>query len=333
MSTPKIATWLHSLPRTPEAVRATVQRLADAGVDLLIPCVKQTDGLVDYPSVVANVRPEYQGWDALMIAAEEANRRGLAIHAWCCDFVEGTGSRLLAEHPECRAVQHGRATEGWSWACPRRPETQEYLLAIYRELIDRYPVQGVHLDYVRYADGFCYCDACRESYQRETGRDLLTRGFDTWQQPDAHDMDAWIAWRCAPVTAFVRAARAAAAAGGKALSAAVFPYLPGQLQDVGQDWEGWLAEGLLDDIMPMTYSMSTRIAAEWTRNHRAAVAAMKGQCRLWEGLVRHRSWSAERFLRHVQTVAAQGVDGICIFDEPNVTDADLAGLGALGTTA
>ncbi|OPZ84874.1 MAG: hypothetical protein BWY76_01667 [bacterium ADurb.Bin429] len=319
----KIATWLHSLPQTPDAVRVKIQRLADAGVDLLIPCVKQVDGLVDYPSEVANVRPEYQGWDALMVAAEEANRRGLAIHAWCCDFVEGKGSRLLAEHPECQAVRDGRATEDWAWACPRRTQTQEYLLSIYQEIIDRYPVQGVHLDYIRYADGFCYCDLCRESYQRETGRDLLARGFDKWQQPDAHDMDTWIAWRCAPVTAFVRKARAIATAGEKELSAAVFHYLPGQLQDVGQDWEGWLAEGLLDDIMPMNYSQSTRIAAEWTRNH---LTAAKGQCRFWEGLVRHRSWSTERFLHHVRTVAAQGVDGICIFDEPNVMDEDLAGL-------
>lgn len=329
MSTVKKATWLHSLPQTPEGVKTMVRRLADVGVDLLIPCVKQVDGLVDYPSAVANVRAEYQGWDALMVAAEEANRLGLAIHAWCCDFVEGSGSRLLAAHPECRAVAHGRVTEEWQWACPRRPETQAYLLAIYQEIITRYPVQGVHLDYIRYADGFCYCDACRDSYRRETGLDLLTLGFDTWQQPDAHDMDTWIAWRCAPVTEFVRKARAAANAGGKALSAAVFHYLPGQLQDVGQDWAGWLAEGLLDDIMPMNYAMSTRIAAEWTHNHVTAIAAVKGQCRFWEGLVRHRSWSTNRFLQHARTVAAQGIDGVCIFDEPNLTDGDLAALATI----
>lgn len=322
----RIATWLHNLPATPDGVRRVVQRLADAGVELLIPCVKQVDGLVDYPSDVANVRADYRDWDALMVAAEEANRRGLQLHAWCCVFPEGEGSRLLAEHPECRAVQHGHATESWTWACPRRPQTQDYVLAIYQELIDRYPVQGVHLDYIRYADGFCYCDVCRESYQREFGLDLLNRGFDTWQNPAAHDMDAWIAWRCAPVTNVVRRVRAAATAGGKALSAAVFHYLPGQLQDVGQDWAGWLGEGLLDDVMPMNYSMSTRIAAEWAHNHATSIAAVKGSARLWEGIVRHRSWSTERFIQHARAIAAQGVDGICIFDEPNVADGDLAGL-------
>jgi len=226
-------------------------------------------------------------------------------------------------------VADGRVTEEFRWACPRRPETQAYELAIYRELIDRYPIQGVHLDYIRYADGFCYCEVCRESYRQATGLELLERNFAAWQHPRAHDMDAWIDWRCAPVTDFVRQVRHAAVAGGKELSAAVFFYLPGQLLDVGQDWAGWLREGLLDYVMPMNYSLSTRIAAEWTRNNVTSIAGVKGACRLLEGIVRHVSLTPERFLAHVQAIAAQGVDGICIFDEPNVRDEDLALLRTL----
>lgn len=323
------ATWLHRLPTTPEGVRALVGRLADAGFDLLIPCVKQVDGIVDYPSDVANVHEAFRDFDALMLTAEEANARGLAVHAWCCVFPEGAHSRLLAEHPECAGVTNGRHTEEWSWACQRRPETQAYVRAIYQELIDRYPVQGVHLDYIRYADGYCYCEVCQESYRREVGGELLQAHLDVWQHPEAHDMDRWIAWRCAPVTALVRQVRAAATAGGKTLSAAVFHYLPGQLQDVGQDWEGWVREGLLDDIMPMNYSPSTRIAAEWTRNHVAALAGKPETCRLWEGVARRRHFSSARFIEHVRAVTAHGADGICIFDEPNLTDDDLAGLAAL----
>jgi uncharacterized lipoprotein YddW (UPF0748 family) len=320
------ATWLHALPTTPDGVQTLVHRLADAGFELLIPCVKQVDGYVDYPSAVANMHEEYRGFDALLATAEEANRVGLAVHAWCCVFPEGKGSRLIAEHPECRAVAHGRVTEEWAWACPRQTATQDYVAAIYQELLDRYPVQGVHLDYIRYADGFCYCDTCREDYRKTFGLELRDHHFDAWQHPETHDMDAWIAWRCAPVTQVVRRIRAASQAAGKQLSAAVFHYLPGQLQDVGQDWAGWLREGLLDAVMPMNYSPSTRIAAEWAHNHATAIAEVKGVCALWEGICRRTHMSTPRFLEHVNAIAAQDIDGICIFDEPNITDEDLCTL-------
>lgn len=325
----KIAAWKHSLPTSADGVRTLIRRLKDAGIDLFIPCVKQVDGRVDYPSQVADVHEPYQGWDALMVAAEEANTVGLALHAWCCVFAEGKHSRLLAEHPDCVAVQDGTSTEDHQFACPRRPETQAYELAIYQELIDRYPVQGVHLDYIRYSSGYCVCPACVQSYRETTGKDLRQHHLNEWQHAETHDMDAWIAWRCAPVTEFVRTVRAAATAGGKELSAAVFHYLPGQLQDVGQDWELWARDGLLDYVMPMNYSKSTRIAAEWTRNNVAALAGSTSGCRLWEGIVRPSHMTTPRFLEHIRAVAGAGVEGVCIFEVGYLTDEDMQMLSSV----
>ena len=55
--------------------------------------------------------------------------------------------------------------------------------------------------------------------------------------------------------------RLASLFGALALSAAVFFYYPGGLQDIAQDWELWAREGLLDYVFPMNYSRSTAIAA------------------------------------------------------------------------
>jgi uncharacterized lipoprotein YddW (UPF0748 family) len=326
------ATWLHKLPSTPEDVKTVARRLANAGFDLLIPCIKQVTGIADYHSRVANVRAEYRDWDPLMVLAEEANAVGLAVHAWCCVFPEGEDSKLLNARPELVAVpttEKPRGEPQFRLACPNRPEVQDYEAALYQELIDNYPISGVHLDYIRFMGGLCFCEVCQKSYREATGGDLNALKFFEWNNPAAQDMDAWIDWRCEVITRFVRRIRKASRKGGKELSAAVFHYHPGGLLDIGQDWEAWVREGLLDYVFPMNYSQSTHIAAKWARNNVAALAGAPSDCRHWQGLLRPACMSTSRFVRHVRAVLDAGVEGFTIFEYPYLRDEDLAALKAL----
>jgi len=326
------AIWLHKLPSTPDEVKGLAQRLSDAGFDLLIPCIKQVTGIVDYQSHVANVREEYQSWDPLMVLAEEAKRLGLSVHAWCCVFPEGNDSKLLNESPELAAVPGKEQPYGeqqFRFACPNRPEVQDYEASLYQELIDNYPIAGVHLDYIRFTTGLCFCEVCQQSYRETTGGDLSALRFFEWNKPDAQDMDDWIEWRCEVINRFVRRIRTASQEGGKELSAAVFHYYPGGLQDIGQDWETWVRKGLLDYVFPMNYSPSTLIASKWTRNNVSTLAGAPEGCRHWEGLLRPSCMSTKRFVRHVRGVLDAGVEGITIFEYPYLKDEDLTALKEL----
>lgn len=323
-------TWLHALPKEKDEIKRVVERLNQGGFDLLIPCVKQVSGIADYPSRVANVREGYRDFDHLAAVAEAAASTPLAIHAWSCVFTEGKDSALLAAHPEFEAITgpEKKQGEGHRLACPNRPEVQDYEAAIYDELL-AYPIAGVSLDYIRFADGLCFCEYCRQDYAEKVGGDLHQLGFFGWDTAPAQDMDAWINWRCAVITRFVRRMRAAADQAQKELSASVFFYYPGGLVDIGQDWEKWTREGLVDYIWPMNYSRSTQVAAKWTRNNIATLAGSKSGCRHHEGIHRPRSMSTARFMKHVEGVLATGVEGIVIFDYPNLTDEDLAALAEL----
>lgn len=334
MSNLRKAVWLHALPDTPAAVKRIAQRLAEARFDLLIPCVKQVTGMADYHSHVAKVNDKFRAWDPLAELATEANRLGLAVHAWCCVFPEGEHSNLLATHPEYTAVTGQEKdlkpwVENFRWACPNRPEVQDYEAAIYQELLDNYPLAGVHLDYIRFTHGICFCDYCQADYRKATGGDLGALGFFGWNPKEAQDMDTWIQWRCGVITRFVERLRAATRQAKKQLSAAVFHYYPGGLLDIGQDWEAWARAGLLDHVFPMNYAVSTAIAAKWTRNNVASLAGATGGCRHWEGILRPQSMSTERFVRHIRGVADAGVEGITIFEYPYLTDADLPALAKL----
>jgi hypothetical protein len=58
---------------------------------------------------------------------------------------------------------------------------------------------------------------------------------------------------------------------------------------------------------------------------------MKGAkgCRLWEGIHRPAHMSTPRFMDHIRGVLDAGVEGITIFEYPDITDADFAAMKKL----
>ena len=322
------AAWIHHLPKEgPDAVRRVARRLSEAGFDLVIPCIKNPDGYLDYHGTTANVRPEFKDWDPLQVLAEEARRVGLKVHAWCCVFPEGAGSRLLAEHPEYVARDSNGAEliagiHKIRWACTSRPEVQDYEFAMYQELLTRFDIDGVHLDYIRYnhpANGqhACFCAYCRETFKQETGAEpSLDQATRDWA--------AWVDWRTANVTRFVERLHLSAKANNMEVSAAVFPEYPACVVDIGQDWEDWARRRLVDYIFPMNYTMNAKIAVKRARNHAAALAG--SGVPLWEGLWNRPAMSTTMLLEQVRGVLAQGAQGIVIFEYFGLDDGDLRAL-------
>jgi len=231
------------------AIEQRVAELTELGINLLIPVVKADRAY--YPSAVTGV---YDGWDAydlidtFVAATSAASPDGrVELHPWTCVFRTGS---LLEEHPEFASVnREGTASE--SFACPTRPEVRAQALAVVQEILHNYDVGGIHLDYVRFAGSqYCYCDLCRSQFEAQHGTDPLLLPSD--------DLD-WLEFRTSQVTAFVEQVRAAADTFDppKLVSAAVFnkPNDPeGDPGMLGQNWKGWLDEGLLDFAVPMNYT-------------------------------------------------------------------------------
>ena len=313
----KKATWVHAVRDFgggPQDVTRHVGRLAEAGFDLIIPCVKNPAGYLDFRTAVGYVNPNYPDWDVLAVLSEKAAARGMKVHPWFCVFPEGEGSKLLAEHPEYAA----EFEEGMRWACACRPEVQDYVVALYESLIENYPVAGLHLDYIR-TGGPCRCAYCAAR--------MKDRGVDihTVQRRDPGN-SAWVDWRCERVTAFVERVHKVTQAKGIELSAAVFMGYPECRYSDGQDWVAWAERGLLDFLFPMTYTNSAREARMRTRCHRALVGH---SFPLWEGLGKRSSFSdlsTPALVEQVKACLEEGSDGIVLFSYPALTDEDLEAL-------
>jgi len=137
------------------------------------------------------------------------------------------------------------------WASPGADAVQAYILSVMRDLVTRYPVDGLHLDLVRYAGQAYSYDPFSEA---ATGT-LVGVARAQWQRDR--------------VTALVRrvTAETHALRPDTLVSAAVWPYYKDDLglntssgyDDYYQDSKGWLAGGALDALAPMLYGSGSSI--------------------------------------------------------------------------
>lgn len=89
------------------------------------------------------------GYDPLEFAISEAHRRGLELHAWLNPFraLHSGSDSLITEdhiskrHPEM-VVQYGSQL----WMDPGLEEAREYNINVALDILDRYDVDGIHLD-------------------------------------------------------------------------------------------------------------------------------------------------------------------------------------------
>jgi uncharacterized lipoprotein YddW (UPF0748 family) len=163
---------------TEAAVVAFVDQLAKAHVNTLVMEVKTSAGIF-WPSerYAPAVVEEYRGFDFPAVLIRQCHKRHIAVHAWFFDFAEGADSYVVKQHPEWLALgPDGKPTTAeilrgrpyrLAWMCPaRRPGyTDQWLIPLIKEFAERYDVDAIHHDYVRYPgdlapDTYCFCDYC-----------------------------------------------------------------------------------------------------------------------------------------------------------------------------
>jgi uncharacterized lipoprotein YddW (UPF0748 family) len=140
---------------------------------------------------------------------------------------------------------------------PGHPEVQLHTFKIALDLLTRYPIDGLHLDYVRYAGNtWGYNPVSVARFNRLHGKTGA---------PAPTDAD-WSQFRRDQITALLRKIylTAAEARPRAKISAATIAWAPGisataqwpgtaAYNHVFQDWRGWMEEGILDLNFPMFY--------------------------------------------------------------------------------
>jgi uncharacterized lipoprotein YddW (UPF0748 family) len=234
------------------------------------------------------------GFDPLAVAIERARSHGIALHAWVNVMPAWWGTeppmdphQVWNAHPEWSWYDQNGGRQGFSERFyvslnPCLPEVREYLVEIVRDLAIHYPVDGVHLDYIRFPNE---PPATKKGldYPRDARTVALFREA-TGKDPE-RDRAAWDAWRAEQVTEVVRGIRRMLShARPRAVLSAAVGWSPEKARrEHFQDTRTWLAEGLLDVVYPMNYaedfatwSERGRIWTEIAGNTKVVMGIMAG---------------------------------------------------------
>lgn len=275
----------------PWGVNRAVERLSQLNFNTVYPAVWNR-GHTFYPSRVAReatgkledpfLTVMRGGSDVLAEIVRESHRQGLSVIPWFEYglIVPGT-SPLVQQHPDWLAQnRQGKPTllkregEGeflpkspsananplsqWLqagyrrrlreqvWLNPFHPEVRQFIKGLILEVVVNYEVDGIQLDdHFGLPVEFGYDPVTVKLYQREQGG----------KNPPADPRDPqWMRWRAAKLTALmadiVQAVKTVKPEARISLSPNSHHF---SYQNFLQDWKGWVARGLVDELVLQVY--------------------------------------------------------------------------------
>lgn len=206
--------------------------------------------------------------DPLNYALRRGHELGLKIHAWMNVYLvwsarqlPETRGHILKRYPEWE----DKSRTGYSshrFLSPAHPGVREYLLMVFEEVLTRYDVDGLHLDYIRYGDvDYGYSLATRSGFEELYGVDPISLVTENPSGDGSHYLwQQWNQYRRDTVTELVRSCNSLILdlVPNCLLSAAVKADPADAKQRYYQEWDRWLAEGLVDFVVPMNYTPNLR---------------------------------------------------------------------------
>ena len=325
---------------SPEAVDRVVDQAVAGGFNTLLVQVRgRGDAFYRSDLVPRSVllTPRYAKFDPLAHLLERAKAHHLQVHAWVNVLLSAhfgqplPPDHILLTHPEwvmvprkaARAALNARGkellrivaeassradVEGY-YISPAAPGVTPHLEGVVRELLQRYPVDGLHLDFIRYPSAdFDYSRHALQSYQRAHGGGLL----DVTTRPTM----GWDDHRRALLTALAERLSAAARRErpGLPISAAV---VPSEIEAVGrkfQAWPAWVGSGIVDAVCPMAYTPDPAIFRTQIEQARALVPARQA---VWAGVGAYRL-TIDGIVKNIQTARELGAAGVVLFSHESL---------------
>ena len=238
--------WPHSYAqndlmagRQKQELRDILDKLQRAGINTVL-FQARVRGTVVYPSqlepwdgCLSGVPGRSPGYDPLAFAIDECHKRGMELHAWVVTIPVGKWNALGCKTLRNKYPHLIKRVGEEGYMDPENTATATYLANFCKEITDRYDVDGIHLDYIRYP----------ETWKINIAHDAARRNITAIVRAIGEKVKAskpWIKYSCSPIGKFSDLSRFASN-GWNAYA------------KVCQDAQGWLRDGLMDALFPMMY--------------------------------------------------------------------------------
>jgi uncharacterized protein YfiM (DUF2279 family) len=114
-----------------------------------------------------------EGRDYLAECLRASRAQGLECHAWmvCFKIDDNVSENRLADFRRRGLLVKGAdGSLNEKWLCPSHPVNRRKIMGVASEILSRYSVDGLHLDYIRFPGSeYCYCPQCRRAFERSVG--------------------------------------------------------------------------------------------------------------------------------------------------------------------
>jgi len=192
--------------------------------------------------------------DQIEQAVKACKPYGIKVHVWkVCWNADDNKVEVLKKVGLYKYLQKDYNGNTVKWLCPSVKENVDWELGQIQEIVNKYDIDGIHLDYIRFNNSdVCYCKYCRNGFEKSIGKPVKN-----WPDDVRKDRmkEEYQKFRVNLISSFVSKVSSTVKSMDSSVkvSAAVFGSYPSCYYSVGQDWPSWVKNGYLDFVVPMNY--------------------------------------------------------------------------------
>lgn len=229
----------HSAEKQRQELRAILDRLQQTKINTVL-LQTRIRGTLIFPSeyepwdgCLSGFPGRTPGYDALQFAIDECHKRGMELHAWVVTIPVGKWNALGCKTLRQKMPGLVKKIDADGYMNPEDSRTGTYLANICREITRRYDIDGIHLDYIRYPETW------KLKVSREKGRKYITSIVEKIHNAVKAEKP-WVKMSCSPI-------------GKRDDLSRYWSHGWNAYSKVCQDAQGWLRDGLMDELFPMMY--------------------------------------------------------------------------------
>ena len=151
-----------------------LDQLKRAGINTIL-IQTRVRGTTIYPSdiepwdgCITGTPGKKASYDPLQLCIDECHKRGMECHAWVVTIPVGKWNKLGCKQLRQKYPKLIKRIGEDGYMDPEQSQTGDYIASICKEIVTRYDVDGIHLDYIRYPETW------KIKVTRSKGREYIT---------------------------------------------------------------------------------------------------------------------------------------------------------------
>ena len=332
------AVWYRANEKSDEQVRATVLKMKELNINAVYLETWYEGYCIGSKVEVSGIskHPNCDNYDVLDGFVRICHEYGIEVHAWVHNFFVGYyykdgrnyyNKSFDAYKDKYLIDKNGndyyyyRANNNYFFFLnPYDRECRDLILNVYKQLINNYDLDGLHLDYVRMPelnygkDDFGYNQDIIDAFKDETGIKKDPRTLEK----NTDDYKKWVEFRCNIITSFVGEVYDMARMNKPDLwlSAATYPDLDMAKNDIFQDVRSFINNGYLDEVFSMSYGVDNGSVLPSVKSYNIVT---ENKVFYSAGIAAFLETTENNFGLQLDEVIKRGADGVSIFSLASIT--------------